>query len=161
MPKQTVSSDKIIHEFGVSKWYIALYIVVGILLAPFIVGILFVILGVYYWMNYRYILTDKRIIAKRGIFNIKIDSAPYSKITDISLFQRFGERIFFRMGTLEVNTAGSNSPEILLNKIENPKMIKQIIFDLMEGTYQGKRCVYCSYSLHSDHMFCPKCGKKT
>ena len=160
MKRTQLQSDEIILEFGVSKWYILTYFIVGIILSIVIVGIIFIIMGFYYWLNFRYTLTDKKIIAKRGVFNVRIDSTTYDRITDMSLFQHFGERIFFRMGTLEVNTAGSDHAEIILYKIENPKAVKQLIFDLIQGSYPGKKCVYCSFSLRKEHVFCPCCGKK-
>lgn len=157
---KSLQSDEIIAEFGVSKWYILTYFIAGIILSIVIVGVIFIIMGFYYWLNYKYTLTDKKVISRRGVFNIRTDSATYDRITDISLFQHFGERIFFRMGTLEINTAGSERPEIVFYKTENPKAVKQLIFDMIQGNQPGKKCVYCSYALHREHAYCPGCGKK-
>ena len=56
---------------------------------------------------------DSDLIYKKGILSMKTTLIPYSKITDTRFNQTFFERLF-GLGTLEVDTAGSDQIAVLV-----------------------------------------------
>ena len=75
----------------------------------------------------RYLLTTRRVIIKRGLFSVKLNSALFDKITHIEVEQSFMERLFFHHGKIIVNTAGMNKGEMVLDFIDYPIEIKNLL----------------------------------
>jgi membrane protein YdbS with pleckstrin-like domain len=99
----------------------------------FFIAFLFFIISLYLpWYlrkTNQFALTNRRILAKRGWLSVNLISIPYSKITDISVTQNFWEKTLFNSGKISIDTAGSSGPELILEKIENPFLIKTKIDD--------------------------------
>lgn len=74
-----------------------------------------------------YGFSNKRILIHRGWLNTKLTSIDYGKITDATIHQPFIERILYNTGSLYINTAGTAEPEIVLNRIEKPYLVKRIL----------------------------------
>lgn len=82
------------------------------------------------WLIYnahRYILTTRRVILKQGIFNVKVASALYDKITHIEVDQSLIDRMFLHHGMVIINTAGANKDELVLKYVENPVEFKNVL----------------------------------
>jgi len=77
-----------------------------------------------------YIITNKRIIIHKGWFSTDLKSIGFEQIADIKILQSFFEKIFFKTGTLKIDTAGTNEVAIILYHIENPYQIKTKIIDI-------------------------------
>jgi uncharacterized membrane protein YdbT with pleckstrin-like domain len=76
-----------------------------------------------------YALTNHRIIISEGIFTEKITSVAYNKITDLSLEQTFLNKIF-NIGKINIDTAGGDQIEEILENISSPILVKKKISDL-------------------------------
>jgi len=78
-----------------------------------------------YW-----VITNQRILEARFIsfFNIKYSSIELSKIQDMTVSIEGVFPSLFRFGNLKIETAGEKG-EFILNQIENPEIVKQIIFE--------------------------------
>jgi uncharacterized membrane protein YdbT with pleckstrin-like domain len=57
------------------------------------------------WINHAYVLTDRRVIARRGILRTALYQAPLTRIQNTIVVQSLRERIF-GLGTLGFATAG-------------------------------------------------------
>lgn len=76
---------------------------------------------------HRYILTTRRIIIKNGVFNVKIASALYDKITHIEVDQGIIDRLFLRHGLVIIHTAGTSKDEMVLQYVEHPVEFKNLL----------------------------------
>ena len=87
--------------------------------------------------KYLYWITNKRVLAKRGILGYRIISIPYERISDIIVSRSFIERIF-GIASLHIQTlAGQISPGRLgsegnLLAIPNPEATQKLILDLIK-----------------------------
>lgn len=75
----------------------------------------------------RYLLTTRRVIIKRSIIAVKLTAALYDKITHIEVEQSFMDKLFYKHGTIIINTAGTNKGEITLKYIDYPVEFKNLL----------------------------------
>lgn len=78
-----------------------------------------------------YIFTNHRVLVKHGIFSLELLSAPYDKITHITVSQSFFNRLFLRAGDVIINTAGPTPVKVELEHIEGPFAIKNLLEELI------------------------------
>lgn len=79
----------------------------------------------------RYILTDRRVLVKEGVFSVKITTVPYDKITHISVREEFLKKMGYGIGDITIHTAGPTPVEVDLEKVSNPLGIKNLIEELI------------------------------
>jgi membrane protein YdbS with pleckstrin-like domain len=75
----------------------------------------------------QYLLTTRRVVIKQGYFNMKLHSAPYNKVTLLEVEQGFMDRYLLKHGKVIVHTAGSNEREVVLDYVDDPIELKNII----------------------------------
>lgn len=75
----------------------------------------------------KYLLTTRRVIIKKSIVAIKLASALYDKVTHIEVEQSLIEKLFYKHGTIIINTAGTNKGEITLKYIDYPIEFKNLL----------------------------------
>ena len=73
-----------------------------------------------------YYITNKKIIHEFSFLSRQIKTVPFKKIQDIHFFQNFIERLF-SVGSVGINTAGSDCVEIVFRGISEPIKIKKLI----------------------------------
>ncbi len=130
--------EKIKYKFGPSKIFINFWLFLGlaIILIVFIwisdiftiglaLGLVLILYSIYLRLSYFYFFTDRRILAWEGLFNTKVTSVDYQKITDVKVIQPFLIKLLFSAGTLLINTAGTPKVEIVLPFIASPYQVKQ------------------------------------
>jgi uncharacterized membrane protein YdbT with pleckstrin-like domain len=78
-----------------------------------------------YW-----IITNQRIIEARliGLFNVQYSSFELDKIQDMTAKIEGLLPSIFRFGDLRIQTAAEKG-EFLLDQIEDPELVKQVIFE--------------------------------
>jgi uncharacterized membrane protein YdbT with pleckstrin-like domain len=111
---------------AVQKSSILASIAIVIFYAFLILSLVLLVRVEYKIWSVRYALTNHRVIISEGIFTEKFKSAMYDKITDIGLTQSFWDKVL-NIGTLNIDTAGSDDIEIIFNKISRPIEIKNKI----------------------------------
>lgn len=130
--------EEIKKQFGVGKKFIKynfiFWLIIGIAGLPILIGFIILPITLFYYLvyikkAYQYALTNKRILVKKGLFSTKFTSVDYDKITDIHVNEPFWQK-FYKTGDLIVNTAGSDTAEIVLNYIENPYKVKKEIDEI-------------------------------
>ncbi|MBI2338340.1 PH domain-containing protein [Candidatus Daviesbacteria bacterium] len=75
----------------------------------------------------RYLLTTRRVIIKKGLFSVKLTAALFDKITHLEVDQSMVDRLFLHHGTIIVNTAGLNKGEIMLEFVDYPLELKNLL----------------------------------
>ena len=119
----------------------ALFETLGVFLTSilFVVGI-FVAKLIYSYLRYRqeyYWITNKRIIAKRGLLGYRITSIPFERISDITISRNFLERLL-GLGSLHIQSlAGQFSyslfgSEASLLAIPDPEKTQELILELIK-----------------------------
>lgn len=95
------------------------------------------------WMYHanRYLLTTRRVIIKHGLFAVKLSSTLYDKITHIEVDQGFIERLLLHHGSIIISTAGVNNREIILDYVDSPIELKNLLERLInrEREQYGKQ----------------------
>jgi uncharacterized membrane protein YdbT with pleckstrin-like domain len=127
------------YEFSISSRYRNFWVILfGLLALPLVLIpkagiILFSIVLVAIWSYYgfylkksnAYAFTNKRVLIHKGWLSTVTTSVDYSKITDVSVIEKFFERVLFGSGELVINTAGTANEEILLKHIAAPHDVKK------------------------------------
>jgi len=99
-------------------------------------GIILFLIG-FFWTWYlkrsnNFAFTQKRILILRGWLSTQLISIDYDKITDIKVEQSFFEKLAFNTGSLIIDTAGTNLPEVILINIEDPYETKKKLDEIRE-----------------------------
>lgn len=137
LSKILTSDEKIIIETSPSRTAtlisVALFVIIGFVLLFVLIGPIFWVFAVIYYvteMSKIYVVTDKRVVAKEGILSPKVVSINLNQITDVTVKQNFGEHFIDNMGNIHVNTAGTGTHELVMQRISNPYGILQKINEL-------------------------------
>lgn len=123
--------EEIIAVFGIGKMYYWINFVSLLTLSLILVGIPFLLRLMHLKHSLTYILTDRRVLLKDGIFSVKTTSVPYDKITHIKVKQTFLNKISYDMGDITIHTAGPTPVEIDLIKVQSPMRVKNLIEELI------------------------------
>ncbi len=97
-------------------------------------------LSLYVWLLWRrnvITVTNKRIIQRTGnIIGGKETSMQIGRITDVTVSKGVLEALL-GYGLIEIQSAGSSGPEIRFDGIAKPDKLRDLIFDLQDGRYDG------------------------
>jgi uncharacterized membrane protein YdbT with pleckstrin-like domain len=128
--------EEVKYEFSVGKKYrkvsMIVFIIWGVIfLIPPITPLGVVVILIAIFRNYylkvsnAYAFTNDRVLIHKGWLSTKLISTEYQKITDVTVRESFLNRVFFRAGSIMVNTAGTGGEEIVLQNVEQPYQIKK------------------------------------
>jgi uncharacterized membrane protein YdbT with pleckstrin-like domain len=95
-----------------------------------LIGIPVVIVPFLRWRTTHYVVTDHRVMVRRGILSKAGKDITLSKITDVSFQQTFLDRVI-RAGTLNIESAGDSADELLKN-IPHSDVVQQLINHLID-----------------------------
>lgn len=97
-------------------------------------------LGLYYFLLWRrnvITVTNRRVVQRRGNpIGGEETSMQISRITDVTVKTEVIEAIL-GYGRIEIQSAGSSGPEISFQGIAKPHKLKDLIFDLQDGRFDG------------------------
>lgn len=134
-------NEEIKYEFSIGNGYLRFGLVAGCVLGVILLflvswlGIILILTFGFYYGWYlkeanKYAFTNKRVLIHKGWLDTKLISIDYDKITDIEVEEPFLDRVFFKTGSLSVNTAGTTLKEVALSHIESPYEIKKKLDEL-------------------------------
>ncbi len=142
--------NKVIKKIKPSRWVLFRYYIIGIILLSivilgmsiietevqsrateiiiilFIIGLIPIIKAEIERLATTYEITNRGVNKRWKFLSKKISSADFNDITDLHLTQNIIDRIL-QIGTLYINTAGSEHVEIIFKGISDPEKIKKII----------------------------------
>lgn len=101
--------------------------IIAIVIGLFI-GSYFTLSGLYKKLTLKYLVTDRRVILKKGLIGQSTVSADYSRITDVTVKQGILGRVLLHTGTILLNTAGGDTEELELKWIQDPFEAKDVIY---------------------------------
>lgn len=79
----------------------------------------------------KYGLDDERLFIKTGVFNVHHDQTMYYRVQDINVSVSFWQW-FFGVGTVTVISNDKSLPDMKLENIRNPLLVKELIHDRVE-----------------------------
>ena len=108
----------------------------------------------------RYILTEKKLITRRGLLSIHEDEVELYRVIDKSLKLPFGQRIF-GCGTVIINCRDTDTPVKEITSVKNPRGFMEILekhVDIQRDKYRtrGRDMVApdrmeCDHDVHDDY----------
>lgn len=88
------------------------------------------------WNSEQIIITDRRVLQVRGVFNKRVIDSSLEKINDIELRQSFLGRIF-NFGTIEILTASGSEGANVMDRIEAPVEFKRMLLEAKHNLDRG------------------------
>lgn len=85
------------------------------------------------WMNRFYVLTDRRVIRRRGVIRVDVFEARLDRIQQTSVVQPLRQRIF-GLGTIAFATAGTDGIDALWAYLPAPHRIHAEVARAIDGT---------------------------
>jgi len=117
--------------FGIGDRYFWVNTIFLFPLSFLLVGLPFLLKIIHLKHSKTYILTDRRVLIKDGVFSIKLTSAPYDMISHITVREDFLQKISYGIGDIIIHTAGPTPVEIDLFKVQQPMRIKNLLEELI------------------------------
>lgn len=132
--------EELVGVFKIGDRYMWLSMVFGFPFAILLIGLPHLLKVLHLRHSKTYLLTNRRILIKNGIFNVELVSAPLDKITHTTVRQDFLPRLLFGIGDIVIHTAGPTPVEIILEKVHEPIKVKNLIEGLItaEKRWSGK-----------------------
>lgn len=96
-----------------------------------LIGLPFILRLIHLKHRMTYIFTDRRVLVKDGVLSVKLTSAPYDKISHLTVKEDFLKRISYQIGDITIHTAGPTPIETDLIKIQHPMKIKNLLEELI------------------------------
>ncbi len=122
-------NEKVVKVFDYANSQFIWDLVIGTLLIPVLLfGLIWILIAIYRKLTIRYLVTDRRVIVKKGLIGQSTVSADYSKITDVTVQQGILGRLILHTGTIVVNTAGTGLGEVTIKWVEDPFKAKDVIY---------------------------------
>jgi len=83
------------------------------------------------WWYHLYALTDRRLLARRGVFRTQLYEAPLARIQNTVVVQRLRERLF-GLGTIGFSTAGRGTFDAFWEMLRAPYAVHRTVLDAVE-----------------------------
>ena len=83
------------------------------------------------WWGHVYVLTDRRVIARRGILRTVLQEAPLSRLQNTVVVQSLRERAF-GLGTIGFATAGRSTFDAFWEMVRKPFAVHRTILEVVE-----------------------------
>lgn len=108
-----------------------------ILLLVIVVLFLWIIWDLLSWRNTHYIITNTRVITKKGILRKNKSFIHFDKIQDIKISQSITERII-ASGNIEIYS-GHDFSSMLLYDVPNPTEVENLLNRAIEGDFEFQK----------------------
>jgi membrane protein YdbS with pleckstrin-like domain len=129
-----ISDEKVIYTGKVSLWSMLPLFILGLLLLPFGVGLIFWLWAVIRYMTTELAFTNKRVIAKFGFISRKTIEMNLTKVESVQVNQGIIGRIF-NFGTLIISGAGN--PQAPIPGISSPMTFRRSFMEYQDKVRQG------------------------
>ena len=130
-PDYLNEGEKVVAVFGIGNRYFWFTVIPLFILSIPLIGLPFLFKLLRQKHGLTYVLTDRRVLIKDGVFSIKTTTAPYDKITHITVREDFIKKISYNIGDITIHTAGPTPVEIKLVKVQDPLKVKNLIEELI------------------------------
>jgi len=80
----------------------------------------------------RYYIKDQRLFYSKGLFKTVEEELLLYRVLDVKLTRTFGDKLV-GVGTITLLTADKTTPKLELERIKNPKQVRDMISKLVEA----------------------------
>jgi uncharacterized membrane protein YdbT with pleckstrin-like domain len=126
-------------DFSISKRFTSAILVIVIILTILIAimsifgGLIILLMGLFYWYyltkSKHYAFTNKRVLLVESFWGENLISMDFNQITDIEINQSYFDQMG-GWGTIDIHTAGTNTPQTDIPFIDSPFEIKQTLDEI-------------------------------
>jgi len=88
------------------------------------------------WVNRIYVLTDKRILRRKGVIMLSLVEAPLRRVQNSAVFARVSERTL-GLGTIGFATAGGDGFEVVWEMVNAPTQVHHTVLEAIERYGRG------------------------
>ena len=88
------------------------------------------------WINHAYMLTDRRVVARRGVLRTSLSEAPLARIQNTIVVQSLRERVCF-LGTIGFATAGRGTFDAFWESVAVPFEVHRRVLEAIERHRRG------------------------
>ena len=88
------------------------------------------------WANRLYILTDRRVLRRKGVFQVDVFEARLDRIQQTSVLQLVRERIF-GLGSIAFATAGTSTLDAIWEAIVDPFEAQKMVTEAIDRYGRG------------------------
>lgn len=125
--KNLITNEEIVKKVTFSKVNITFKMIGGILFFwLFLIPLILAIKSLVIFNSRELAITNKRVIAKKGVFNTKVFSAQLEKIQNITITQDFWGKVF-KYSTIDINTASEESDAFRFKFVKDADKFKAYI----------------------------------
>ena len=108
------------------------------------------------WNFTTYVITDKKIVIRKGFFNIKEEKIELYRIVDMSMDLPLSQRIF-KCGTINLVSKDVSSPSTSLKQVKDPYKVHKILEESIAAQKKdygvlGKDIYGVSSDFDEDHI---------
>ncbi|HET6909852.1 MAG TPA: PH domain-containing protein [Mycobacteriales bacterium] len=82
------------------------------------------------WQTTRYVLTNRRMVIRRGVFGRSGRDIPLTRVNDVSFHHSLVERLL-RCGTLTIESAGEHG-QVVLPEVPDVELVQREVYRCIE-----------------------------
>ncbi len=113
-----------------------------------IVSIIFVLLALLFfiffivrylrWVSTLYVMTNERVMTKRGILGRDLDDMPLRMITNVDVNQSVGQR-FMGYGTVIFSSQSGARDDVVWKYVPDPIRVRRLVQESMDQSYYSRQ----------------------
>jgi uncharacterized membrane protein YdbT with pleckstrin-like domain len=129
-----IKDEKVIYTGKISIWSLLPLLILGLILLPFGIGLIFWIAAAIRYITTELAFTNRRVIAKFGFISRQTIELNLVKVESVQVNQGILGRIF-NFGTLVISGAGN--PQAPIPGISNPMTFRRSFMEYQDQARQG------------------------
>ena len=92
------------------------------------------------WSFTKYYIQNDRLMLESGLLHTTLDETLLYRIVDITMRQSLSGKLF-NTGDIVIKATVDSSPEIILRNIVNPKKVRSMLSEMVEGSRLNRNVV--------------------
>lgn len=113
-----------------------------------IISIIFILLALMFfiyfivrylrWISTLYVMTNERVMTKRGILGRDFDDMPLRMITNVDVNQSVGQRLM-GYGTVVFSSQSGTRDDVIWKFVPNPVRVRRMVQESMDQSYYSRQ----------------------
>jgi len=90
------------------------------------------------WVSTLYVMTNERVMTKKGILGRDFDDMPPRMITNVDVNQSVGQR-FLGYGTVVFSSQSGTRDDVIWKFVPDPIRVRRLVQESMDQSYYGRQ----------------------
>ena len=103
--------------------------------------VLRLLMAVLEWFSRLYVLTDRRVMRIKGVFNVDVFECPLTQIQNTYLTLALHERLF-KLGSIQFATAGTGISEAVWQNVNEPLTVHETVRQAIWRARKGREAPF-------------------